>query len=724
MNYRSPMLIKSKQTNNLQHAPPDSLQESINESSVCNIDDSKKDIYDIQNKAIILQNHQRQQVQALLKQQKEKIFSQKHKTQDDGVRSSYELHKNLTGAGDHQKKNPFASRKVSEIAMNSERESLQRQSSYIQQPMINKQMIKPPSQPLMTPYNAKLYTQLAAQIETTAPIISVPKKVNSMLQSQQSLQSLQKQINIQTVTTNPEESNQKISSPVGKKFRIFEEKSESFQNIMQLKSQSKDKNSQYDEQEILNDFKKIETFLSNPNILQIYNAKPFELGGGVKSETNLLSNYKINAFKKQPNYQKLIIKALFDNDKNKFVQYMQESKGQFVDTPDCLGNTLLILVIKLCGSDTKYNDLLKELLKYNPNPFLKNKITGWSAMDESLSQRSIYATALLFQQCYKVRRNQFSTQYETLIGVLDQVPNFSMDMNWNFDSPLPFVKLIAPNDTIRLWKFNQNLRLDSTLVGFSKLQCKRRNMSLIFAGKNLLQINRTNNFYTDPLEELDLEERKMVIHDILNCEPVNGALDIISCQLKEVLDWRGKRTFENIGPYKTEKYDLKITFKSTISKKQNDTQQKFMIEKELYTEWLDNNISPNTNILITTKPQEQTETRTISIWICKNHFLRFQDFNNIVSFLAKGNPLLDKLSKVFERPEVQQIMSIDGFPVKVQIPFQFSIYATIQFQNFSPLNSKLDYFDIPKQFKYKSRKLAQKTLENKQKRLLLANLYI
>ena len=35
----------------------------------------------------------------------------------------------------------------------------------------------------MTPYNAKLYTQLAAQIETTSPIISVPKKVNSMLQS-------------------------------------------------------------------------------------------------------------------------------------------------------------------------------------------------------------------------------------------------------------------------------------------------------------------------------------------------------------------------------------------------------------------------------------------------------------------------------------------------------------------------------------------------------------
>jgi len=29
--------------------------------------------------------------------------------------------------------------------------------------------------------------------------------------------------------------------------------------------------------------------------------------------------------------------------------------------------------------------MLKEILRYNPNPFLKNQISGWSAMDESLS---------------------------------------------------------------------------------------------------------------------------------------------------------------------------------------------------------------------------------------------------------------------------------------------------------------------------------------------------
>jgi len=54
-------------------------------------------------------------------------------------------------------------------------------------------------------------------------------------------------------------------------------------------------------------------------------------------------------------------------------------------------------------------------------------------------------------------------------------------------------------------------------------------MSLLFTKGKLWQINRTNDFYTDPLEELDFEEKKLIIHDILNCEPVNGAIEITDC---------------------------------------------------------------------------------------------------------------------------------------------------------------------------------------------------
>jgi hypothetical protein len=52
---------------------------------------------------------------------------------------------------------------------------------------------------------------------------------------------------------------------------------------------------------------------------------------------------------------------------------------------DIIGNTPLIFAIKLSGWDQGYQEILKEILKYSPDPFLKNSISGWSAMDESLS---------------------------------------------------------------------------------------------------------------------------------------------------------------------------------------------------------------------------------------------------------------------------------------------------------------------------------------------------
>lgn len=42
---------------------------------------------------------------------------------------------------------------------------------------------------------------------------------------------------------------------------------------------------------------------------------------------------------------------------------------------------------------------------------------------------------------------------------------------------------IAPNDTYQIWKVGSSIRLDFSLVGFSKLHVKRRRMSIIFRDK-------------------------------------------------------------------------------------------------------------------------------------------------------------------------------------------------------------------------------------------------
>lgn len=65
--------------------------------------------------------------------------------------------------------------------------------------------------------------------------------------------------------------------------------------------------------------------------------------------------------------------------------YNLESRCQYLNQYDPLGNTLLILATKLYGLHKMYDELLKEVLRMNPDPFLKNSVNGWSAMDESLS---------------------------------------------------------------------------------------------------------------------------------------------------------------------------------------------------------------------------------------------------------------------------------------------------------------------------------------------------
>ncbi|CAD8084585.1 unnamed protein product [Paramecium sonneborni] len=724
---------------NHQHAPPDSFQGSLSDSSICNVDDTCREQQAIEIKEVTLQNFHSNNIEIILPRKKEKIFSSKIKTcfVDQQSEENFALSKLSHGISEHKIQNPFQStqqpiRKLSEIQSVTDKESNSRQSSqrdYNSQKE-SKQNINTIKQVSVASKIdrskvAASYSQLASKLycsDQSPQIIHNPQKLQ---QQALTVHSSLNKLNIAQTNLLCSPLNNNVSPKSSNQKYHLSESSECFQDILKDKKQPYQSTQQSQTQQDQS-HQYIEKILSENEILfkQFNHGKQQMLTEGIKSEANIIRQ-PIIAFKKHNtiiNF-KHIVQSMLNNDITKFQSLMKESKFQYLNQHDILGNTILITTIKLYGFHKKYDELLKEVLKMNPDPFIKNKLTGWSAMDESLSQRSIYATALLFQQCYRIKRNEFLNQFNQLSNILQQVPNFQLDMNWNFDSPLPFIKLLAPNDTIKLYKYEQQLRLDSTLVGFSKLQCKRRNTSLLFKQNKLFQINRTNQFYTDPLEELDTEEKKLIIYDILHSEPVSGALDITSCTIKQCMDWRGRKIIEQVGQYSCEKFDIKITYKSSYLKKSNDTQIKFAVERELYEEWILNDVLPNTDLLLNQKPKEQNETRTISLWICKNHSLKFKDFANIVSLLAKGNLLMEKLNGLFQRPEMQEIIELNGFPIKVQIPFQFSIHATIQCCNFVSLNNADELFTIPN-IKQIPRKEAQKILQTKKKRLLLANLYL
>lgn len=120
------------------------------------------------------------------------------------------------------------------------------------------------------------------------------------------------------------------------------------------------------------------------------------------------------------------------------------------------------------------------------------------------------------------------------MGKLAEIPDFYTELHWECESSwIPFLSRFAPSDTFQIWKVGSFIRLDFSLVGFSKLQSKRRRMSIIIRDSNviknaphlypehdILMVNNDRKIIVNPMEDLDMEEKLAVLTDIINADPV------------------------------------------------------------------------------------------------------------------------------------------------------------------------------------------------------------
>ncbi len=87
---------------------------------------------------------------------------------------------------------------------------------------------------------------------------------------------------------------------------------------------------------------------------------------------------------------------------------------------------------------------------------------------------------------------------------------------------------------------------------------------------------------------------------------------------------------------------------------------------------------------------------------------------------------MSKMKEFLKNPSLKEVITQNGFPVKIQIPIGLLIKATVDFNKFEFLNNTSEYvkkiFSVPSDCNYVSRKEGMKTLENKKKRLAIANL--
>jgi hypothetical protein len=484
-----------------------------------------------------------------------------------------------------------------------------------------------------------------------------------------------------------------------------------------------------------------------------------------------------------------ITKAIFEHSVDTVVRLLK-TYPEVVNQQDSLGNTPLMLATKLSYKHLDYFPIVKTLLAHGADPKIKDP-NGWSCLDEVVCQSDVMLLSVLFDNLTSLKKKKLAKQQEKLMNILKLTPDFYLEMKWDFESSIiPFFSRLAPSDTFKIWKYDKYLRMDSTLAGFKRLSIKRRDMSLIFnpdvkmpdnykAAACLFNVNRTKKQFTNPLQDVDIEEKKYMMYDMLKADPLQGTFNIKGCNWQENKGFFGNNSNQKVGDWDSRRFDFKLDMEYAVFKKSKtffkDTYENYKTKvmnakampaqkvfnkdaREILTQLKQRNgfksptsaksskffASPKQddkkqppkdpqdkqylkidtvnldtfeNASVTEKKQEA------SIWLAKNFPMKFDTLLPVVKFLSNGNNLLQRVESLLSRDEVKGLISENAFPVKIQVPITLSIKANVTITKYELIQNPnvRELFFIPEGYKYIDRKEAQKTLQRTKKRMVLVN---
>ncbi|NWS65224.1 AN13B protein, partial [Chunga burmeisteri] len=125
----------------------------------------------------------------------------------------------------------------------------------------------------------------------------------------------------------------------------------------------------------------------------------------------------------------------------------------------------------------------KVLLKHGADVGKENR-SGWTVLQEAVSTRDLELVQLVLRYRDYQRAIKRLAGIPILLEKLRKAQDFYVEMKWEFTSWVPLVSKICPSDTYKVWKSGQNLRVDTTLLGFDHMTWQRGNRSFVFRGQD------------------------------------------------------------------------------------------------------------------------------------------------------------------------------------------------------------------------------------------------
>ncbi|XP_035159161.1 ankyrin repeat domain-containing protein 13B isoform X3 [Callithrix jacchus] len=349
--------------------------------------------------------------------------------------------------------------------------------------------------------------------------------------------------------------------------------------------------------------------------------------------------------------------------------------------------------------------------------------SGWTVLQEAVSTRDLELVQLVLRYRDYQRVVKRLAGIPVLLEKLRKAQDFYVEMKWEFTSWVPLVSKICPSDTYKVWKSGQNLRVDTTLLGFDHMTWQRGNRSFIFRGQETLALAGQDRELllaaAQPTEEQVLSR--------LTAPVVTTQLDTKNISFERnktgILGWRSEKT-EMVNGYEAKVYGASNVELITRTRTEHLSEQHKGKVKGCKTPLqsflgiAEQHGGPQNGTLITQtlsqanptaitaeeyfnpnfelgnrdmgRPMElTTKTQNVphplgsgggrfkaKLWLCEEHPLSLcEQVAPIIDLMAVSNALFAKLRDFIT------LRLPPGFPVKIEIPIFHILNARITFGN-------------------------------------------
>nr|XP_038021862.1 ankyrin repeat domain-containing protein 13B isoform X1 [Anas platyrhynchos] len=389
------------------------------------------------------------------------------------------------------------------------------------------------------------------------------------------------------------------------------------------------------------------------------------------------------------------------------------------------------------------------LLKHGADVGKENR-SGWTVLQEAVSTRDLELVQLVLRYRDYQRAIKRLAGIPILLEKLRKAQDFYVEMKWEFTSwahpgdagwprprlgyrrlpPVPLVSKICPSDTYKVWKSGQNLRVDTTLLGFDHMTWQRGNRSFVFRGQDtsavVMEIDHDRRVvYSETLALAGHDQEVLLAAVQPTEEQVMGRLTapVVTTQLDTkniafernksgILGWRSEKT-EMVNGYEAKVYgasNVELITRTRTEHLSDQHKGKSKGSKTPLQSFLgiaEQHVGPNNGTLITQtlshanptaitpeeyfnpnfelgnrdmgRPMElttKTQKFKAKLWLCEDHPLSLcEQVAPIIDLMAISNALFAKLRDFIT------LRLPPGFPVKIEIPIFHILNARITFGN-------------------------------------------